>query len=78
MRQSWTGEGLAEGQSREAGAGVRRTQVCRHCGALVGAGEARCMMCGTPVAPPAEAARAERPDPETLRFLRAVVSRPAT
>ncbi|HYY95245.1 MAG TPA: rhomboid family intramembrane serine protease [Pyrinomonadaceae bacterium] len=71
---------MAEGQSRNAGASVRRTQVCRHCGALVGAGEARCMMCGTPVAPPAEAARtrAERPDPETLRFLRAVVSRPAT
>jgi membrane associated rhomboid family serine protease len=53
--------------------------VCRHCGALVGAGEPRCMMCGTPVAPPAAAkARAERADPETLRFLRAVISRPAT
>src|SRR5438105_8295953 len=38
------------------------------------------MMCGTPVAPPAAAgrARADRPDPETLRFLRAVISRPAT
>jgi membrane associated rhomboid family serine protease len=36
------------------------------------------MMCGTPVAPPAAAERADRPDPETLRFLRAVISRPAT
>jgi rhomboid protease GluP len=53
--------------------------VCRHCGALVGAGETRCMMCGTPVAAPAaERAAGARPDPETLRFLRAVVSRPAT
>ena len=37
------------------------------------------MMCGTPVAPAAaERERADRPDPETLRFLRAVISRPAT
>src|ERR671932_359806 len=37
-------------------------------------------MCGTPVAPPAaaERARADRPDPETLRCLRAVIPRPAT
>jgi rhomboid protease GluP len=71
---------LAEGQSRDVGGDVQRTGVCRHCGALVGAGEARCMMCGTPVAPPAAAsrARAGRADPETLRFLRAVISRPAT
>jgi rhomboid protease GluP len=68
---------LAEGQSREAGAG--RTGVCRHCGALVGAGEARCMMCGTPAAAPrVERPRREHADPETLRFLRAVISRPAT
>jgi rhomboid protease GluP len=46
----------------------------------VGAGEARCLMCGTPVAreaaPPPR--RAPHTDPETLRFLRAVISRPAT
>lgn len=68
---------MAEGQSRDA----RRTGVCRHCGALVGAGEERCMMCGTSVAPPAETRHARRrghADPETLRFLRAVISRPAT
>lgn len=37
------------------------------------------MMCGTPAAAPAaERAAGARPDPETLRFLRAVISRPAT
>jgi membrane associated rhomboid family serine protease len=39
------------------------------------------MMCGTPVARPAEERRRRRPahaDPETLRFLRAIISRPAT
>jgi membrane associated rhomboid family serine protease len=67
---------LAEGQSRVAG----RTGVCRHCGALVGAGEERCMMCGTPVAQPQAQAerRRQHADPETVRFLRAVISRPAT
>ncbi|MFL6257046.1 MAG: rhomboid family intramembrane serine protease [Pyrinomonadaceae bacterium] len=68
---------MAEGHSTEAG----RTGVCRHCGALVGAGEGRCMMCGTPVARGSEqrSTRATATaDPETLRFLRAVISRPAT
>src|SRR3569832_585960 len=38
------------------------------------------MLCGTPTARPAEQrpARAPHEDPETLRFLRAVISRPAT
>jgi rhomboid protease GluP len=55
--------------------------VCRHCGALVGAGEGRCLMCGTPVAPqrPREPSRQRaHADPETARFIRAVISRPAT
>jgi membrane associated rhomboid family serine protease len=53
--------------------------VCRHCGALVGAGEPRCMMCGTPTGPPPEQKRARAvADPETLRFLRAIIARPAT
>lgn len=67
---------MAEGQLRVAG----RTGVCRHCGALVGAGEERCMMCGTPVAQPQAQTGRRRPhaDPETVRFLRAVISRPAT
>ncbi|HEX8336237.1 MAG TPA: hypothetical protein VF621_05870, partial [Pyrinomonadaceae bacterium] len=67
---------MAESQSEGAG----RTGVCRHCGALVGAGDGRCMMCGTPLARDAGRAAMPRPhaDPETLRFLRAVISRPAT
>src|SRR4051794_17573935 len=39
------------------------------------------MMCGTPAAPTKETRQARRrqhADPETLRFLRAVISRPAT
>ncbi|HJQ34750.1 MAG TPA: rhomboid family intramembrane serine protease [Pyrinomonadaceae bacterium] len=69
---------MAEGES--IGAGAPRTGVCRHCGALVGAGESRCMVCGTPVASASQAPAARRPqaDPETLRFLRAVISRRAT
>jgi rhomboid protease GluP len=70
---------LAQGES--IGAGAPRTGVCRHCGALVGAGESRCMVCGTPVAAAsARASLSRRPqaDPETLHFLRAVISRPAT
>ncbi|HEX8294561.1 MAG TPA: rhomboid family intramembrane serine protease, partial [Pyrinomonadaceae bacterium] len=67
---------MAESQSEGAG----RTGVCRHCGALVGAGEGRCMMCGTPTSRDAGPPPRQRPhaDPETLRFLRAVISRPAT
>ncbi|MBC7930083.1 MAG: rhomboid family intramembrane serine protease [Rubrivivax sp.] len=72
---------MAEGQSKEAGGYAGRPSVCHHCGALVGAGEGRCMMCGTTVVAPAREAkprRDSRPDQETLRFLRAVISRPAT
>lgn len=54
--------------------------MCRHCGALVGAGEPRCMMCGTPSGPPPEqrSRRSAAADPETLRFLRSILTRPAT
>ena len=54
--------------------------MCRHCGALVGAGEPRCMMCGTPAGPPPEqrSRRSATADPETLRFLRSILTRPAT
>jgi membrane associated rhomboid family serine protease len=55
--------------------------VCRNCGALVGAGERACGVCGAAVGQPREerGPRA-RPtyDPETVRFARAVLSRPAT
>ncbi|MDT7808572.1 MAG: rhomboid protease GluP [Acidobacteriota bacterium] len=71
---------MIEGESKGAGAQMRRTGVCSHCGALVGAGESRCMMCGTPATPSRESSprRAHAADPETLRFLRAVISRRAT
>ncbi len=59
--------------------------MCRQCGALVGAGESDCMMCGAPSTAGREAEepaprRRPRPryDQETLRFLSAIVSRPAT
>jgi len=76
---------LAEGQPLDAGPYAGRASVCRQCGALVGAGESDCMMCGAPstAGRGAEESAALRPrrgryDRETLRFLRAVISRPAT
>lgn len=63
-----------------------RPTMCRNCGALVGAGETTCSACGIPVAspPPPQSRPASSPDahssydPETLRFARSVLSRPAT
>jgi membrane associated rhomboid family serine protease len=65
-----------------------RPSVCRSCGALVGAGEGVCAVCGMPAtgiarpdAPPASPQeRREQPihDIETLRFARAVLTRPST
>ncbi len=52
--------------------------MCRNCGALVGAGETRCMMCGAGQEAPQRQPAAARPDPETLRFVRAIIRRPAT
>ncbi|HYG08385.1 MAG TPA: rhomboid family intramembrane serine protease, partial [Pyrinomonadaceae bacterium] len=61
-----------------------RPSVCRNCGALIGAGESTCAVCGFP----AGAAQAQQqqqqeavqplPDPETMRFARAVLTRPST
>ena len=59
--------------------------MCRICGALVGSAESNCSACGANVAavsaPPADA-RPESSrrglDPETVRFARAVLTRPAT
>ena len=49
--------------------------MCRSCGAIVGAGEAQCAVCGatTSVTPPPKHAPVDR---ETLKFARAVLSRP--
>ena len=56
--------------------------MCKSCGALVGAGEAACELCGAPLATAAGqgSPQQRRPvyDRETLRFARAVLSRPST
>jgi len=68
-----------------------RPSVCRNCGALVGAGESTCAMCGVPAggAQQEQQQQQERQqqqrtrarslaDPETMRFARAVLTRPST
>src|SRR5437868_14620793 len=49
--------------------------MCRNCGAIVGAGEPQCAVCGAPTASQA-ATTANQPDRETIRFARAVLNRP--
>lgn len=77
---------LSEGRTEDV-AYAGRPSVCRNCGALIGAGESVCMVCGAPAAAPRDEQQ-QRPtrepdellrhaDPETRRFIRAVVSRPA-
>lgn len=51
--------------------------MCRSCGAIVGASEAHCAVCGTPSGLSSEQLQAYRAaDRETIRFARAVLSRP--
>lgn len=51
--------------------------MCRSCGAIVGAGQTQCAVCGAPTTSQPTPAAAERPvDRETLRFARAVLNRP--
>jgi rhomboid protease GluP len=52
--------------------------MCRSCGAIVGAGELNCGVCGTATAfqPPTRQQQNVTPDRETLRFARAVLNRP--
>jgi len=51
--------------------------MCRSCGAIVGAGETQCGVCGaSTAAQPATHAGPHPPDKETIRFARAVLSRP--
>jgi len=53
--------------------------MCRNCGALVGAGEQNCSLCGAPKdAVPAAAPQVlpEGHDHETMRFARAILTRP--
>jgi membrane associated rhomboid family serine protease len=53
--------------------------MCRNCGALVGADESSCSLCGAPQTSPATSqtqARTQTHDGETIRFARAILSRP--
>lgn len=53
--------------------------MCRGCGAIVGAGETQCGVCGVPTALSSTlqtGPRSHPPDRETIRFARTVLSRP--
>lgn len=51
--------------------------MCRSCGAIVGASEAQCAVCGTPTGLSPEQLQAYRAaDRETIKFARTVLSRP--
>jgi rhomboid protease GluP len=49
--------------------------MCRQCGAIVGAGETQCGVCGASTATPTRQAQAQV-DHETIKFARAVLNRP--
>jgi rhomboid protease GluP len=54
-----------------------RPTLCRNCGAIVGAGELQCAVCGASITNQATARNASAaPDNETVRFARAVLDRP--
>lgn len=71
---------LSEGQLNNANYAGRPT-MCRNCGALVGSDETTCSLCGAPKAS-AATPQAQAPAPqhvhdhETIRFARAILSRP--
>ena len=50
--------------------------MCRSCGAIVGAGETQCGVCGVSTSSQPTTARTDRSDKETIRFARAVLNRP--
>jgi membrane associated rhomboid family serine protease len=51
--------------------------MCRSCGAIVGAGEPQCGVCGAPTtSQPVSTTNQPQPDRETIRFARAVLGRP--
>jgi len=52
-----------------------RPSVCRNCGALIGAGESSCHVCGAPLIQPA-AASLPLPERYAVSYARAVLSRP--
>jgi rhomboid protease GluP len=66
---------LSESQLNQADPG--RPTMCRSCGAIVGAGEAQCAVCSTPTAQsPEQLQHLRQADRETIRFARAILSRP--
>ena len=66
---------LSESSSNPNAAG--RPTLCRNCGAIVGAGEPTCGVCGaSSSAQPAVSSPQNLPDRETLRFARAILNRP--
>jgi uncharacterized membrane protein YvbJ len=51
--------------------------MCRSCGAIVGAGQTQCAVCGaSTTSQPALTANQRQADRETIKFARAVLSRP--
>jgi membrane associated rhomboid family serine protease len=51
--------------------------MCRNCGAIVGAGESQCAVCGAATSSqPVATATGRPPDKETIKFARAILSRP--
>jgi rhomboid protease GluP len=53
-----------------------RPTLCRNCGAIVGAGQQECAVCGASVTQAPTRHPSAAPDNETLRFARAVLDRP--
>jgi membrane associated rhomboid family serine protease len=53
-----------------------RPTLCRNCGAIVGAGQQECAVCGASVTQAPARHSSAAPDNETLRFARAVLDRP--
>ena len=62
---------LSDNQSNSGRSG--RPTLCRNCGAIVGAGEPQCGVCGAPTSSVPTPSQADR---ETLKFARAVLNRP--
>ena len=66
---------MSESQSNQTNPG--RPTMCRSCGAIVGAGQTQCGVCGaSTTAQPATDPGHRPPDKETIRFARAVLNRP--
>ena len=66
---------MSERESNQTNPG--RPTMCRSCGAIVGAGETQCAVCGAPSGAQSTADPGQRlPDKETVRFARAVLNRP--